>query len=620
MKQLLLIVMLSLACLSIIAQENIQPNTTKTAGTTKPSKVETLKCKGLVNPPSSDLKWRPLLTNKYEEFEPQSPNQKLIDSIKAEKLKLKQSGLERRKNYDNIQSVTPVIGVNFPANIANGSSPLDNSMAISNGGIIVTLANTTIEYYDSTGTNTYYQTLLAFANSVDASITGVCDPVVLYDAGVDRFIFFFQQSPLTANSKIFIFFSQTNNPANGWWSYEFAGDPTGNGDAFDYPKLGVSTSELFIAGNLFSEPSDVFHQAVVYQIDKTAGYSGGSVNDDYYTGITGSPFTILPVSYGQSGSYGPGIYLVSTNSSGGSTINLYEVTNTIPNSPVMDYWSVSTTAYSLAGNASQFGTSCLLKTGDCRALSGFYLNGLIHFVFNSDDGSGYCCINYNRLNVSATTNQSKLCYNSGAYDYAYPSVVSYATTPTDASVMVGFGVSGAAIYPEEVVVNCDNTMNWSTNAVIVQSGQGYVSYTSTTAERWGDYTGTSRRHNSIHPCIWMSGMFGTASNQWDTWIAQIYDATYTGINNISTASTTKVYPNPIIDMFKVEFTLTESIDLQMNIEDINGKVVKELYTGTGNAGDNVFSFNKANLSAGIYFLIIKSNSQIIKSEKIVITN
>jgi hypothetical protein len=549
----------------------------------------------------------------------------MIDRIKAEKMLLRQqqnSGNRNSGSELSTQTVTPVVGTNYLGNTNSGYSPLDNCIAISNGGYIVSVANNTLEVDNTSGTNLYYNNLLTLVNVVDAGISGVCDPVVLYDSGSDRFICFCQQSPLSSNSKIFIFFSQTNNPLNGWWIYELNGDPTGNGSAFDYPKIAVSTDEFFLTGNLFSQPSGNFDQSVIFQINKLAGYAGSSLNYIYYSSISGFPFTLLPVSYGQSGNYGPGIFLVSTDASGGSSINLYQISGNIASSPTINYWAVATTPYSVAADADQLGTTCKLNTGDCRTLSGFYLDnggvGTIHFVFHSDIGSGWHGINYNRLVVNTLTNTSATIGLVGTYDYCYPSVVSYSTSPSDNSVMIGFGRSGSTIHPEVRVINCDNAMNWS-GSVLVKSSTSYVSYTSSTTERWGDYTGTTRKHNSATPSIWMNGMFGNSSNEWDTWIAEIH-GTPNGVSEQTATNNLSVYPNPVIDVFTVEFEMPTTDNVEIAVYDMTGRVVKELYSGKANAGTNNFSFNKANLSAGTYFLSIKSSSNTIKNEKIIIAN
>jgi hypothetical protein len=160
-------------------------------------------------------------------------------------------------------------------------------------------------------------------------------------------------------------------------------------------------------------------------------------------------------------------------------------------------------------------------------------------------------------------------------------------------------------------------MNWS-GSILVKPSTSYVSYTSTTKERWGDYTGTSRKHNSTNPSIWMNGMYGDSSHKWNTWIAEIHD-NQLGINdNTFNNDSFKIYPNPIVDNFYVDFILNNNSKLDIEIIDINGKLVQQLFKGNVNSGNINFSFNKANLSSGMYFLVIKDNSIIIKNEKIII--
>lgn len=620
--KLLLSVLLAFIGLSAFAQEQkIVLDESKKLGAATKSEMFTLQCLGELNTPTADLKWKPILTNKCISFEPKSPNYELIEQIKTEKLRLKQEHIDLRKvntSETTAQIVTPVLGANWLGNVNSGSSPMDNNIAISNGGIIVSVANTTIEIDDVTGNLLYYNDISTFFN--DPSISNACDPVVLYDVTADRFIFFFQEcSGNSANSYLCICFSKTNNPATGgWWKYKVTGNPLNDNSWFDYPKMAISNNELYITGNLFNNSSN-FNQAILYQIQKAAGYSGGNLSWQYWNNIAGSPFTLCPLSHGQT-SYGPGCYLVATSAGGGSTVQLYDLTDDMTASnEQLNYYSISTTAYSPAADAGQLGTTCLLDNGDCRMLSGFYLNGIVHFVFHSDIGNGWNGINYNRLTLSTSTNQSSVFGLSGTYDYSYPSLASYATTISDKSVMIGFGRSSSAIYPEVRVVNCDDAMNWSPST-LVKSSSTFVGNNSQIDERWGDYTGTVRKHNSSNPAVWMNGMYGNSSNSWNTWIAEIYDNSTTGMTENMSANSLSVFPNPVVETFSVEFTLTESANLEIGIFDISGKMVKELYKGKGLQGDNFFSFNKANLPAGTYFLIINNNSKTIKNEKIIIAN
>jgi len=594
------------------------PTTTKIISQATKSPEYTATSVAEIKPISVDLKWKPLLNNKC--IKHHSKNDLELEQIKNQKMILKRN--TKLKTTDTESSaaaptVTPVVGSNFLGNINNGSSPLDNSVAISNGGEIVSVANTTIEFYNTSGTMTFSNTIESFFS--DPTISTVCDPVVIYDSGSDRFIFFAQEcSGASSNSNLLICFSQTNDPNSGWWNYKITGNPYNNNTWFDYPKLAVSTNELYITGNSFDN-SGAFQESILFQIEKNNGYTGGNINWQCWNGIPNA-FTLLPVSLGQQGNYGPGCYLISTASSGSSSINAYDLTDDMSASnEQLNQYSIPTTAYSPAGNGFQLGTTTELDNGDCRALSGFYLDGIIHFVFHSDYSGGYNGINYNRLDIVNGTNTSAMFGLSG-YEYSYPSVASFATTTTDKSVMIGFGRTGSSIYPEIRAVNCDNSMNWSPST-LVKAGLGYAALMGVSPERWGDYTGMCRKHNNPDATVWMSSAFGTTSNYWDTWISEITGISIpTSIDNLSNSNNFKLYPNPIYQEFKTEFEIEINSIISIDIYDMQGKLVKTLFSGSAFSGKNQFTFNKSNLEIGSYFITITSNNKTLKNEKIIIAN
>jgi hypothetical protein len=519
----------------------------------------------------------------------------------------------------------PAIGRNF-IGINNGgqNEPLDNTIAISNAGLIVTCVNAMVVYTDVNGTYIYGQTLHNFINDTSLS-TNLCDPKVIYDSGTDHFIFFAQTyDGLAATSKIVVGFSLTNNPSNGWYFYKLSGNPLNNNCWFDYPKIAVSTNELYVTGNLFGDNKGPFNQAILFQIQKTNCFTGGAMTSQVWSNIAGAPSTLLPASYGQQGTYGPGIFLVSTASAttGSTNINLYDLTNDMSSGTAqLNYYSVATTNYSTAAHAQQLGGTKLLNSSDSRTLDGFYLNGVIHFVFHSDIGSGWNGINYNRLTVSTTTNISSTFGVAGSFHYCFPCVASIASTVTDKSVIISFSRSGPSIYPEIRVINCDDNMIWS-NSTLVKGGDSYVSYSwnPATTERWGDYSGISRKQNENPPRVWVSGDYGNAQNYWRQWIAEIYNNSATAIQeNHASLANAKIYPNPIVSTYRVEFELTQEEIIQIQIFNVNGQLIKELFNGRSQKGANEFTFNKANLNAGVYFLNIKSGTKIIKNEKIIVS-
>lgn len=578
---------------------------------------------GFRNTPSTDLKWQPNLTLKISDNE--SESNELLEKIKKVQNQLKFSSQSKSTlvgTENGGAAGEPILGTNFNGIDNSGTNqPLDNTIAIANNGNIVTCVNSKIEYRNASGAILYSQSLENFINDNTLS-TNLCDPKVLYDSGADRFIFFCQTCDGDATtSKIVIGFSSSNNPNAGFYLYKLTGNPYNDNSWFDYPKMAVSTNELIITGNLFGSNNGPFKKAVIYQIPKTPGFSGGSFNYQTWSNLNGNPFTILPVSNGQQGNYGPGIYMVSTDAvtNGSTKIYLYDLTNEMSasNEQIIQY-TVTTSNYKTGGDAGQQGGSKLLNTGDCRALDGFYLNGIIHFVFHSDIGSGYNGINYNRLNIANSINISSTFGAVGTHDYCFPAVASVATTPTNKSVIISFSRSGVNSYPEIRAVSCDDNMNWS-NSTPIKQGTNFISYSwsTTSTERWGDYSGICRKYNSNPPEVWAAGDYANSQKYWGQWIAELTVPPFIGVKETeANVSKPKVFPNPIVDTYKVEFNLKMNETIQIEIYDAQGKLVKELYKGRASSGTTIFTFNKSNLSSGTYFLTIKSSTSTLKYEKI----
>lgn len=569
-------------------------------------------------------KWNRSLIN-FEKRHRLSPE---IQNIIDEKTKLKLLNLKNhypdenqtKKIQTNQVESNPVIGVNFEGNWFDGSTPPDNSLAISNNGYIVSTMNSNIEYYNTSGTLLYTSSFDDFFN--DASLTSsIYDPVVLYDSGADRFFMVVLHGTTPSTSKVLTCFSKTNNPLDGWWVYYLTGDPTSNNLWFDYPKIGVSNNEVYITGNLF-DSSDTFNDSVIYQIDKNMGFSGTNLTWLYWYNISGGPFTLVPASYGIQGNYGPGIYFVSTREQINSNDNylLYDLTDDLSGTPQLDVYSIETN-FSSAGNAFQYGTTVELDNGGTRALKAFYLDGIIHFVFNSEYINGYSGVNYNRLTVSDLSIWNSILGLDG-YDYNYPSVASFGTSESDKSAMICFLRSSSLIYPEVRVVSCDDSGNWSGSS-LVRAGETYVDVAqSDGVARWGDYTGISRKQNASSPEVWVSGGFGKNRQNYhvfDSWIAEVNNPSL-GFSQTPNPIQNKinVYPIPVFDMFNVKFSIENKTKIQIELIDTNGKLVKVLYSDAAKKGQNMFSFNKGVLKSGVYFLTIKTDSNILKTEKIII--
>ncbi|MEM6802840.1 MAG: PKD domain-containing protein [Bacteroidota bacterium] len=458
-------------------------------------------------------------------------NQKRIERIKRRKSLLKaqsSTAIPGANDKESLQKMAtvPQVSLSFKGNLNNGFTPPDNNIAVSDNGNVVSVVNSNFFLSDQNGGNTTQNSFSNFFSVLGLS-GNFFDPKVIYDPSTDKFIMVVLSGNTASNSTVVVAFSQTNNPYGQWWFYTLPGNPLNDGSWFDYPNIGVSTTELYISGNLF-DANDNFNQTVIYQIDKANGFSGGNITwlrwNDVKDANNFSDFTVVPISFGFDGTLTPGIFFISSDPGGGNQVMLYWTTNTAQNNPTLQVNAISVSQYNLAGNALQLGSTDVMNTNDCRIQSGFFADGTVHFVMNSERSNAFTGIYYGRVDVASLTATNST-FGLQNFDYAFPTVAPFGTTTTSKEVVMGFLRSGASIYPEFRVVTCDDNFNWS-SSVQVKSGIGFVNFLNNNVERWGDYSGIARRHISSGVEVWISGCYGDNfdngfSNVLSNWIGKI---------------------------------------------------------------------------------------------------
>lgn len=555
------------------------------------------------------------------------------DKIQAAKLLPKLASPTDESIGGKISGIqSPVIGLNYEANWSLNSAPPDNTMAISNAGIVVTANNDGIEYYNASGT--YLDGFLWSSFFNDPLLTSsLYDPIVLYDSDADRFVLVVLHGFTSSTSQVLLCFSKTNNPTNttnpGWWVYKLSGNPLNNSTWFDYPNVGISTQDVFITGNLFTN-SDVFNQAILYQMPKSQGFLGGTIsNITYWNNLNASPyvaFTLEPASSGKQGNTGPGMYFLSSASGGDNRLRLWHINNSAGNNPQMTTTTINVPAYSPVSDSPQPGTNNVLDNGDCRMMQAFFQDGLVHYVFHTNIGNNWNGVRYGRINVSNNAHVSSDFGFSGTADCSYPALASVSTDPGNQSVVVAFLRAGSSIFPEVRVVTCNHNMQWSAST-LVKAGTTFVNFlSSTTNERWGDYTGAARRFNSNPPRVWVAGCYGSNvtspnfPNTYKTWVAEVSGGTSAvGFSEEQTSLTeAKVFPNPVYDFFHMEYTLSVQQTISIQLVDATGKAVKVFYQDVQKPGDYRFVFDKADLAEGLYHLVVSGSESTLHHEKILI--
>ncbi|MFN3951444.1 MAG: T9SS type A sorting domain-containing protein [Thermaurantimonas sp.] len=82
----------------------------------------------------------------------------------------------------------------------------------------------------------------------------------------------------------------------------------------------------------------------------------------------------------------------------------------------------------------------------------------------------------------------------------------------------------------------------------------------------------------------------------------------TGLSEISNLKGLSVFPNPVADFAKIQFSIERADDLKVYILDLGGKVVKQYTLGSIQPGTNEAVLDVSDLKAGVYFLSIEGRA------------
>ncbi len=91
----------------------------------------------------------------------------------------------------------------------------------------------------------------------------------------------------------------------------------------------------------------------------------------------------------------------------------------------------------------------------------------------------------------------------------------------------------------------------------------------------------------------------------------------TGVTEISRQLEFSVYPNPATDVMNLTYTLSEESKVELSIDDVSGKPVRDLGKSGGQAGEYRKEIALGDLTAGIYFLRMTVNGQTINHKFVV---
>lgn len=410
----------------------------------------------------------------------------------------------------------------FRGNIRGTSVPMDNTVAISHNGFIVSSINTNVIFAKLDGSVTFTKTLGDFFKILGLG-TRMYDPRVIYDQEERRFIFMCLNGSDPQTTHLCIAFSNTEDPNGSWNYYKIRGNPAGDFNWFDYPNIAVSKEDYYVAGLMRNVDGD-WQYSVLYQIGKKNGFEGKSIDWKYYNDIKnadGQPaFNLVPTPIFDSELIGPGMYFVSNEALGGSKYNFYATTGGVsPETQIISYQSIGLTT-GLAPDARQKNSNKRLNTFDSRIWSAMYHDGYIYLGGHVSTVSGDVGLLFGKMNV---TNYQFIgtVLQVDKVDFGFPSFAPFGQNDGHQEILVNYIVSGPERFPSQEARICrivGDDFIWS-EPTVIKEGSAPFNVLTGNRERWGDYTTTSPRWNGKYHEVLTTGCFGEPGG-YSTWLAQ----------------------------------------------------------------------------------------------------
>lgn len=511
--------------------------------------------------------------------------------------------------------VDPVVIQSFKANVYNGYTPADNSVAVSNDGIIVSAINSNIYYYRADGTELGNTTFLRLSRDYFSNLkSGMFDPRVMYDRSTDRFVMVILNGHESSTSELLVLFSVSNNPMDGWNGYLLPGDMLEKDQWMDYPNIAVNQSTLFVSVNMYDDNGD-FKEPLVIGIEKKTGYAGNELNYQYWQGLMadGEPaFTVVPVEQGSPWGFSNRALFTCTNDYYNNYLEIYELN---PSTNELTAFDVEVMYYDVPNEGDQLGTTDQLNLGDNRTKHAIVIDQVLHVVHTTATINYHSAVNYYRVDLKTRKVDTKTLHRDAKkMGLSFPTIASAGTTPGDQSVIIAFTQSSKDIYPELAVLSIDHELNVG-NMVVVQEGSGYVDVLRDEVERWGDYITLARRYNT-NTC-WLFGLVGGPNGRFDNYLFEMSLNGQVGTGPGGTPTKSAVYPNPAVEATTLEFDLNQRRILTIAVYDMAGKQLQVLSHDAYGAGQHRIILHTNQLPPGHYIIKVFDREALISQGQFV---
>ncbi|MCX8471635.1 MAG: T9SS type A sorting domain-containing protein [Chitinophagaceae bacterium] len=494
----------------------------------------------------------------------------------------------------------------------SGGIPLDNDIAVSNNGLVLTCVNSNIRIFNDT-----FKTIVASKSltSLVAQLgvyNWISDPRAIYDPVAERFIMTFFSGSDSWDTHIFVGFSKTNRPDSAWTFYELNGNSFNDSTWSDYPIISINDNDVFITYNQVKDNVSWqigFKQSVIWQLDKVSGYNSAAtlpftlwsnlkLDSVNYRNICPAKPQIAPfgntmnfVSVRNVALSNDSVFLLTINnsqSSGNATLNSAVLKSNIPygfppNVPTKNFQE--------------------LMTNDGRVLAAIYTNDKIYFGANTFNptfnNSGVYLGTIENVN-SAPIVTGKIIGASNV-EYAYPSMCYLGNnSAADEKILYTFSQCYTDSFPGCAMLYKNNANQFS-DIIVLKNGLSGIDALMDSTERWGDYSGTQRRYNQFGTAYMANSWGNTGSLK--TWVSLINVADFPLSNtNFNNEEALAIYPVPAENIIICNFTLNSKSKVNIALFSLDGKIVQQLPFDYLKAGRQSIKINISELQQGNYIL------------------
>lgn len=421
-----------------------------------------------------------------------------------------QTEIERLKSDDQITVGATFIPTRWTPSGADyplyGGIPSDNTLAVSNDGIVLVAMNSLVYAHDlEQDTAVFEDFQINLRSFVSGSMNSFYyDPKLIYDPVEDRFVLVLLKDNTPENSEVIVCFSTSSDPTDPWNVYSLPGNPLNNNRWTDFPAISLTHDKLYFTGNLIvpDEPWQTgFDGSIIWEMDKMAGFSGeSSIGATLYDDITYNDTFIRNLHTVQGGDGNANtLFLLSNRNFDIQNDTIFFLELTDGNLSIQPL--ITDVPYGVPPNARQVDTDTSdaqngLQTNDARVLGAVIIDDEIQFVGNTvNPSTGFSAVYHGVIsNIYNSPTVSGTIIGDTVKDFGYPNIAWSGNEPCDKEVIIGFNHSSYTDFPGVSAVFCNNDRDYS-DVLEVQQGQNYVDRLSGGYERWGDYFGLQRKFN-----------------------------------------------------------------------------------------------------------------------------